>query len=368
MFSYTLFYLGPYAVCLWNLIFLILIVIGSVLMRRIIHRNLKRMLRNQNIRVEGRRATLLRLLSQSVYIFAAYLAVKSFGFNNPNVRLIDFLQHELIPNDYFSFSFAQLIGILIVLFGSKMVLNFVKLFVVKRIKEKTELDVGTEFVYIQVAKYFIYLLAFMICLQILEVNLTVFLTGSAALLVGVGLGLQDVFKDIFSGVVLLVEGKIKVGDIIEIYNAGTNEPVVARIVKINFRTTQIETRNGNSLIVPNNKLTQEYIENWSHGSVMSRFVIDVSVAYGSDTELVKNLLKKAVLAHPQVSKKEEVTVRLKNFGDNGLEMDVVFWAEQSWEVNIYKSEIRFEIDRLFRMHGITIPFPQRDIRMIQGDQ
>lgn len=363
MFSYTLFHIGPYAVCIWNLIFLGLIYFFFLLLRRVIHRNLKRLLVNQNISVEGRRATILRLLSQSVYILAAYFAVQSFGYNNPEVDFLEFLSYELIPNDYFTLSFAQIIGIILVIFLSKVLVNFVKLFITRRIKEKTNMDVGTEFVYVQFAKYFIYLFAFMLCLRILEVDLTVFLTGSAALLFSIGLGIQDVFKDIFSGFVLLVEGKLKVGDIVEIYNTGNTDNVVAKIVKINVRTTQIETRNGNFLIVPNNKLTQEYIENWSHGSTLSRFSITVSIAYGSDTELVKNLLKQAALGHPKVNKKEEVLVRLRDFGDNGLEMELIFWAEQSWEVNIYKSDLRFEIDRLFRKHNIEIPYPQRDLHI-----
>jgi small-conductance mechanosensitive channel len=364
MFSNTLFHLGPYAVCIWNFIFIGIICFFSVLLRRVIHRNLKRLLTNQNIRVEGRRATLLRLLSQTVYILSAYLGVLSFNYNNVNVSFFDFLSYELISNKYFILSFAHILGILAILFAARMLVNFVKLFIIRRIKGKTDLDAGTEFVYIQVAKYLIYIVAVMICLRILEVNLAVFLTGSAALLVGVGIGLQDVFRDLISGIILLVEGKLKVGDIVEIFNAGSNESMVARIIKINVRTTQIETRNGNSLIVPNNKLTQEYIENWSHGSPMSRFNIGVSVAYGSDTELVKRLLKKAAMGHPHIDRKEEILIRLINFGDNGLEMDIIFWAEQSWDVNMYKSDIRFEIDRLFREHNIIIPFPQRDLHVV----
>jgi small-conductance mechanosensitive channel len=217
------------------------------------------------------------------------------------------------------------------------------------------------FIYIQVAKYVIYVISIIICLQILEVNLTIFLTGGAALLVGIGLGLQDVFRDMFSGIVLLFEGNLRVGDIVEIYNAGDTEPTVAKIIKINIRTTQIETRNGNILIVPNNKLTQEYVENWSHGTSLSRFFIDVCVEYGTDTELVKKLLKQSVLSHPNVNKIEPCMVRLKDFGENGLNLELIFWAEQSWEINNVKSEIRFEIDRLFREYKITIPYPKRDL-------
>ena len=108
-------------------------------------------------------------------------------------------------------------------------------------------------------KYVIYVFAILFSFQVLNVNLTIFLTGSAALLVGIGLGLQDVFKDMFSGIVLLVEGNIRVGDIVEIDGGGKSAVMVAKILKINVRTTQIETREGNVLIIPNTKLTQEFV-------------------------------------------------------------------------------------------------------------
>ncbi|MFA7272712.1 MAG: mechanosensitive ion channel domain-containing protein [Crocinitomicaceae bacterium] len=363
MLSYTLFKFGPYEVCLWNLIFLTIIIFFSILLRRVIHRNLKRLLKNQNIRVEGRKATVLRLMSQSVYILSFYACIYSFGINNHDVSFENFLSYKIIKSDFLTISFAHILGIAVVIFGAKMLVNFVKLYLTRRVKGRIDLDAGSEFVYIQVAKYVIYVISILLCLQILQVDLKLLIGGSAALLVGLGLGLQDVFRDMFSGFVILFEGNLRVGDIVEIYNSGTTEPVIAKLIKINVRTTQIETRNGNVLIVPNSRLTQEYVENWSHGTHLSRFIIDVSIAYGSDTELVKDLLKRAAMGHPIVNKKEPIQVRLKDFGDNGLDLELVFWAEQSWDANIYKSEIRFEIDRLFREHKVVIPFPQRDVRV-----
>jgi small-conductance mechanosensitive channel len=363
MFTFTLFKIGPYEVCILNLIYIALIYFASVLLRRIIHRNLKRILINQNIRVEGRRATLLRLLSQSVFVLSGYLIILSFRSNNPDVSFLNFLNYNLIESKFVTVSFAHIIGIIVVIFSAKFIVNLVKLYISRRVKIKSELDHGSEYIYIQVSKYVIYVFAIVICLQILNIDLTILLTGSVGLFVGLGLGLQDVFRDMVSGIILLFESNIKVGDVVEISNSGSSGPIIARINKINVRTSHIETRNGNVLIIPNSKLTQDLVENWSHGTLLSRYTVEVSVAYGSDTELVKKLLKQATYNHPQVDKQEPVLIRLKNFGDNGLEMEIIFWAEQSWEVNVYKSDIRFEIDRLFRENKITIPFPQRDIRM-----
>jgi small-conductance mechanosensitive channel len=361
MFSQTLFHLGPYEVCFWNIIILALIVFVSILLRRVVHRNLKRVLVSNNIQIEGRRATRLRLLSQSIYLLAAYAAIYSFSVNNENVSFEDFLTYNLFTTKWLSLSFAHILGILLIFTLARMLVNFITLYITRTVKGRTHLDAGTSFIYVTIAKYIIYVVSIFLCLRVLQVDLTLLLGGSAALLVGLGLGLQDVFRDIFSGFVLLFEGNVKVGDVVELYSTPDGVPVVARIIKINVRTTQIETREGNILIVPNNKLTQDLVENWSHGSALSAFIIDVSVEYGTDTELVKNLLKKATLSHPKVDKKEGANVRLKNFGDNGLDLEIIFWAEQTWEVNNVKSDIRFEIDRLFREYKIVIPYPKRDI-------
>lgn len=334
-----------------------------MLLRRVIHRMLKRYLKSANIRVEGRRIAWLKLLSQSVYIIAAYVAVLSFNINNEDVTFGDFLNFNLIESKKFTLSFYHILVIIAIFFGAKMMLNVVKLYFSKKFREKTDVNAGSEYVYTQIAKYVIYVFAIITSLKALDIDLTIFLTGSAALLVGIGLGLQDVFKDMFSGVVLLVEGNVRVGDIVEISNGGKSEAIVAKILKINVRTTQIETRDGNVLIIPNAKLTQEFVENWSHGSELSRFRINLTVDYGADTELVIRLLKQAALGHPKVRKTHPVDVRLSNFGANGLDIELIFWADQSWDINNYKSEIRFEIDRLFREYKITIPFPQSTVHI-----
>jgi small-conductance mechanosensitive channel len=363
MMTYTLFKLGPYNVCLWNLLALGIIFLVATILRKLIHRSIKKYLIGANIHLEGNRTTWLKLFSQSVYIAAVYVAVWSFNINNNDVSFEEFLDYNIVNNKYLKISFYQIIMVILLVVGAKMLLNFTKLYFSKKFRNKADYNPSTEYVYVQLSKYVIYVFALLFILNTLNVDLTNFFIGSAALLVGLGLGLQDVFKDMFSGLVLLFEGTIKIGDIIELQDSKFKEPIIAKILKISVRTTQIETRDGNILIIPNAKLTQEYVENWSHGNNASRFSIPISVAYGTNTELVCNLLKQAAFAHPKVKKNEGVDVRLKHFGDNGLELELYFWADQSWEINIFKSEIRFEIDRLFREYKIEIPFPQRTVHM-----
>ena len=364
--SEFLFWLGPYQVCMWNILIIAVSFFGAYVLKKLFRRSVKRYLASANILLEGRKAIWLRLLSQSGFALAGYISVMSFNINNEDVTFQEFLDFNLINTSKIKISFENIIFVILIIFGARVMLNIARLFIQRRFKRAKRSEIGTEYVYVQVAKYIITIIAFIWILAALDVDAKIFLGGSAALLVGIGLGLQDVFKDMFSGLVLLFEGSIRVGDVVEINDGKSSEPMVAKIIKINVRTTQIETRDGNVLIVPNAKFTQEYIENWSHGSTLSRFRIPVTVAYGSDTHLVSELLKQAALSHPKVNKSGGVNVRLNDFGENGLQMEIMFWADQSWDINIYKSEIRFEIDRLFRHYNIRIPYPQRDVRISQG--
>jgi small-conductance mechanosensitive channel len=368
MLSTTLFSLGPFKICFWNLVFLALIFFIAAILKRIVHRFLKKYVETANINMEGRRVAWLKLISQSVYLLAIYLAFLSLKFNNKLITFKDFLNFKLIDLKSFHLNFFDIFVILTIFFVSRILVNFSKIVIGRKFRKAANSDLSTEYVYVKIAKYFIYVFAIIFCLQILDVDVTLLLTGSAALLVGIGLGLQDVFKDVFAGFVLLFEGNLRVGDIVEITSGSKNSTkssngIIAKIVKINVRTSQIQTREGNVLIIPNTRLTQEQVENWSHGSELTRFIINLTVEYGANTELIKRLLKQAALAHPKVKKSHPILVRLANFGDSGLELELVFWADQSWDINNYKSEIRFEIDRLFREYEIKIPYPKRDILM-----
>lgn len=363
-----LFKFGPFHIHWEHIILITIVVLLTIVARRVIHRLLKRYLNGANIRIEGRRVTMLRLLSQSVYIVAGFVIFYILKINNDVVTFKQFLDYPFVKYKSFLLTFENIIWVFVIITVAKLVLNLLRLYLQRRFRKDERFDRGTEYVYMQVAKYIVYTLAFIMCLGAMNVQPGIFLGGSAAILVGLGLGLQDVFKDMFSGFVLLFEGTVRVGDVIEFYDGKSSEPIVAKILKINVRTTQIETRDGNVLIVPNAKLTQEYIENWSHGSTLSRFRVNLTVPYNSNTQMVSDLLVQAAMSHPKVKKTEPVQVRMTDFGENGLCMELIFWADQSWDINQYKSEIRFEIDRLFRHYKIEFPYPQRDIHVFQGHQ
>lgn len=243
---------------------------------------------------------------------------------------------------------------------------FVIIFIVTRILSavlkkamKDEDNIGRRYTLMKLIRYFLYTLGIVMALQTLGVQITALLVGSAALLVGVGLGLQHVFMDIVSGFVILFEGIMKVGDIIEL------DGIIAKVQKIDIRTSKVITLNGNVLILPNSKITNGTVHNWSLESLESRFSIDVGVAYGSDTAKVREILLQCAKEHPQVLKHRPVRVDFIDFGESSLQFKLLFWVKRSWEIQVFLSDIRFAIDKAFRDSGVRIPFPQRDVNMFQ---
>lgn len=244
----------------------------------------------------------------------------------------------------------------IILFALKRILN--------RIFEKRGIDRGRRFALIKLVQYFVWTFAIVLLIQAATFQITILLAGSAALLVGLGLGLQQIFQDIVSGIFILMEGTIQKDDVVEI------DGLLGKILNLNLRTSTVLTRDGIILIVPNHKFVVDNIINWSHSATPTRFKVSVGVAYGSDVDKVTDILMECTLSHDVVLKDKENNkypfVRFVEFGDNALLFDVYFWSIDIFPIENTKSDIRYMIDKKFREEGITIPFPQRDIHIKSG--
>lgn len=332
---------------------------------------LKRYMKKPNIKIKGTRITLLRVLNQLLYLAAFVVGFQAFRLENDVISIREFLSYDIIPkmtDGKFHLSMMDVITVALIFALSRFSINIFKLYIDRRFNDNEDFDEGTRFVYIQFAKYIVYTFSVIFSLQFLFSDLSVLLAGSAAIFAALALGLQGMFRDMVSGIVLLFEGTIKVGDIVRFYSPVTGDEIIARILKINVRTAKVETRDGNTLIIPNSLLTQDQIENWSFSPRATRFHIPIRIAYGADTELVKKLLKQAAMSHPEVNKTRGASVRILNFGEYSLEMEMVYWIDEKWFADYYNSEIRFEIDRLLRQNGIKIPFPQRAIHLPKEDR
>ncbi len=220
---------------------------------------------------------------------------------------------------------------------------------------KNKIEPATSATLINISRYFIWTIAIIFIFQSVGFNLSILLAGSAALLVGIGMGIQQLFNDFASGLILLFERQIKVDDYIE------TETIMGQIVEIGFRTTVILTRDNIRVIIPNSKLVSGNVINWSKGETFSRFSLDVGVAYGSDTKLVKKILLEVAVKNDLVLKNTEPEVIFRDFGSSSLDFRLNFYSNAPFGIEGLKSELRFAIDAEFRKASIEIPFPQVDV-------
>lgn len=203
--------------------------------------------------------------------------------------------------------------------------------------------------------YLVYILVIISVLNSSGIDLTVLLTASAALFVGLGFALQHLFQDIISGILILLDQSLHAGDIIEI------EDRVARVIDIKLRTTRALTRDDKVIIIPNHKFLSDSIINYTQNRRITREAVRVGVAYGSDTQLVKKLLLEAASEQMGVLKDPKPSVLFEDFGDSALLFVLHFFVRDSFGDPGIKSDIRYKIDLKFRENNITIPFPQRDV-------
>lgn len=345
-----------------NIILFFLIYLVSKVIIKYIKRYFKALhLTEKQLTIEGREIAIWKLSKQLIYLFCVYLCFLSLKINNPHLVLSELLSYEFIQFKELHIAVYHLFLTVAVIFIARSAVNFLKVFMLKAVRQNERIDTGTQYIYLQLAKYLIYTIAIIVLLRSFGMNLDLFLTATTFLLVGVGLGLQNILRDYFSGILLLLEGTIKVGDVVEIETLNSHDNFVAKVIQINLRTSKVETRDEKVLVIPNSKLTQESVINWSFGSPINRFAIAITLHYGVDTDLVKKILIECAQRHPDVLKTNKPFVRLLNFGNHGLEMDLVFWAEQNLYIEILKSDIRFEIDKELRKHNIQVPYPQSEV-------
>lgn len=273
-------------------------------------------------------------------------------------KLKEILNFHIEFTDSFGISVK---GALIVVFSlliTSYVLKLLRKLITKKLPQEDKLKFTPIFGYL---KWLIYTVIFLAALNGSGVNLTAVFAASAALLIGVGLAMQTLFQDIISGIFILLDQTVHVGDIIEL------DGKVGRVEEINLRTTSAVTIDNKVMVIPNHLYLTNSLYNWTQNGVNTRENIEVGVAYGSDTHLVKSILIDVANAHPRVLKNPEPMVLFTDFADSSLMFKLIFSINNSFEAAIPKSDIRFEIDRKFRENKIQIPFPQRDIHVIQKD-
>jgi small-conductance mechanosensitive channel len=338
-----------------------------------INKNLERFLKQKGWLVEGREKNIKKLIKQVLLLLCSLIALESLTIGHQEFSISNITHMELFGFDFeakadgsydrFSFTIGSVFYLIFVIVISKISISIFRVLIYRSTKEKKWIDEGGTYTIVQLSKYVIYSIAGIVAIQGVGIDITFLIAGSAAIFVGIGFGLQSILGDVFSGIILLFDGSIKVGDVVEMPNQE-----ICKINQIFIRTSQLKTLDGKTIIVPNGYLTRESVINWSISDKVTRFHISVGVAYGSDTQLVKEVLYQSALKHPLVEKRRNITIELEDFGDHALRFKLYFWAKQTWEIINIKSDIRLAIDQEFRKNEIKIPFPQRDLHLVSDSR
>lgn len=248
------------------------------------------------------------------------------------------LQEKLLSVGSWSLTVAMILGLLVTWILTELLVAALRKGIHRQSRLLNLPDTGRRHSLYLIAKYIIWTIAAGIMLEIVGIHVTVLLAGSAALLVGLGLGIQQIFRDVVSGIFLLFEGTIEIGDILQLDN------MVAEVAEINLRTSRLTTKDGKILIVPNHKFITENLVNWSHDNRQpTRFTMTAETTLQVDATRAINDLTAFASDHPDILKGipgYEPKARLREMTHEKLTFDLHFWTYQKMEADRIAADIR----------------------------
>ena len=252
--------------------------------------------------------------------------------------------------------------LLLILFASVIIVErIVQKQLIRRFLCRTKLQPSLQFGLSRIIGYTLIAVGFYVAFQLVGVDLSSLAIIAASLGVGIGFGLQNIINNLVSGIIILAERPISIGDRIEV--AG----VAGRVTKIQLRSTTVVTNDNITMIVPNADFISNTVTNWSHGDPKVRIRVPVGVAYGSDLKLLQGLLLEAAAEHPKALGDPSPVVLFTEFGDNSLNFELGVWTQEMTATPIhFTSEMNFIIEQKLRDNDIEIPFPQRDLHIRSG--
>ena len=252
--------------------------------------------------------------------------------------------------------------LLVLLFASVIVVErLLQRWLIRRLLSKTGLQPSLQYGLSRILGYTLIAIGFYVAFQLAGLDLSSLAIVAASLGVGVGFGLQNIINNFVSGIIILAERPISIGDRIEV--AG----VAGRVTKIQLRSTTVVTNDNITMIVPNADFISNTVTNWSHGDPKVRIRVPVGVAYGTDMKLLQQLLLEAAAEHPKALKAPIPVVLFTEFGDSSLNFELAVWTQEMTATPIhFTSEMNFIIEQKLCEHAIEIPFPQRDLHVRSG--
>jgi small-conductance mechanosensitive channel len=265
------------------------------------------------------------------------------------------------PMPGIALSLVQVFLLIALLIAVFWISSRTKRFLFNRFLVKSGLDRSLQYAIAQIVSNLVLVIGIFIVLENTGIHLGALTVFAGAVGVGVGFGLQNIASNFISGLVILAERPITIGDRVEV--AG----VTGQVQQIRARSTVIVTNDNISMIVPNSKFIDSPVTNWTYGDPRVRFRIPIGVAYGSDVNRVREALIAAGRTNPHVLEDPGPSVFLKQFGESSIDFELVVWsAEMSHRPSRFKSDLNFAIEEKLRGAGIEIPFPQRDLHIRSG--
>ena len=269
------------------------------------------------------------------------------------------------------FTLANLLYGFAIVFGMFLLSKFSQLILQRQVLQAFQIDRHAQFVILRIFHFFLITIGVLISLSTIGISLTSIALIFGGLSIGIGFGLQNTVANLMSGLILIFERPIKIGDLVEIIDFN----IFGRVTSINLRSTVIMALDEKEIIVPNSQLISEPVHNLTHYNDRFRVTIRVGVSYGSDVELVKKVLIEVAHAHPEVIKDpppqmENVTapfVRFTDFGESSLDFELLAWIPDSFKRFDVASDLHFMIWEKFKENNIKIPFPQRDVHFYQEE-
>ena len=296
------------------------------------------------------------VFTRRLSVFLIFLIILTISLENIGVKISALLSTPLILSEKYKITPYILILIIVIFFLTRAVTMALRSIFKNKVESNENYALFNVY---KLVNYFVWILAVLLALNIIGIQLTILMAGSAALLVGVGIGMQQIFNDSISGLFLLFERSLKIQDIVEVEN------IVGKVKDIGIRTSRIITLDNIELIVPNSKLVSATVVNWTSNDKRIRFFLKIGVAYGTEPEIVRKTLIKIAQEHPLILKKPAPIVLFTDFADSSLNFELGFWTRKSFEHRIILSDLRFEVDKKFKELHINIPFPQHDIHIIK---
>jgi len=244
-----------------------------------------------------------------------------------------------------------------ILLGSLIISSIVQRVIAGHLRKKANLSTSVIYALRRIIHYCFIVLGIVLAAQCVGLNFGTLAVAFGFLGVGIGFGLQNLTSNFISGLILLFERPIGVGDLVNV------DDKIAEVLSINMRSTMVRTFDHVMIIVPNSKLIENNVINWSIGDLKIRIHCPVGVAYGSDTKRVEAILLEIARKQEYVLDEPKPEVRFLEFGDSSLNFDLLVWTAKPDNQKRLRSDINFAIDAAFRENDITIPFPQRDLHL-----